>query len=69
VTAIVRHGLAGGIHSGALEPSREVAPDLGIYRARRDVQAIVHTHSIWATAWSFLALPLERRFEDLDHEG
>ncbi len=62
-------GFGGAVHSGAREPSRELALHLGIYRARPDVQAIVHTHSVWATAWSFLALPLEPRLEDLDYEA
>jgi L-fuculose-phosphate aldolase len=62
-------GLDGAIRSGALEPSRELPLHLGIYRARPDVQAIVHTHSVWATAWSFLARPLEPRLEELDYEA
>jgi L-fuculose-phosphate aldolase len=62
-------GFDGEIRSGVLEPSRELPLHLAIYRARPDVQAIVHTHSVWATAWSFLALPLEPRLEDLDYEA
>jgi L-fuculose-phosphate aldolase len=62
-------GFDGAIRSGELEPSRELALHLGIYMARPDVWAIVHTHSVWATAWSFLALPLEPRLEDLDYEA
>ena len=60
-------GLDGRIWSGALEPSRELALHLGIYRARPEVQAVVHTHGVWATAWIFVALPLEPRVEDLDY--
>jgi L-fuculose-phosphate aldolase len=62
-------GFDGETRSGALEPSRELALHLGIYRARPDVRAIVHTHSVFATAWSFLALPLEPRLEELDYEA
>jgi L-fuculose-phosphate aldolase len=62
-------GFDGGIRFGTLEPSRELALHLDIYRALADVRAIVHTHSVWATAWSFLAPPLEPRMEDLDCEG
>ncbi len=37
---------------GGLRPSSEWQFHLAIYRARRDVGAIVHTHSPWATAVS-----------------
>jgi L-fuculose-phosphate aldolase len=38
-----------------------------IYKRRVDVNAVIHTHSIYATAWSFLARPLRPRLEDLDY--
>ena len=35
-----------------------------IYAARRDVGAIVHTHSVHATAWSCLAEPLDTQIKE-----
>jgi L-fuculose-phosphate aldolase len=48
------------------EPSSERRVHLAIYGARRDVAAIVHTHSIHATAWSFLEEPLDTGTEELE---
>ena len=39
---------------GDLRPTSEVALHLGIYRARPDVAAIVHTHSMFATTFAVL---------------
>jgi L-fuculose-phosphate aldolase len=44
----------GAVLAGRLAPSREWRMHAGIYRARPDVRAVVHTHSLHATAWSFL---------------
>lgn len=49
-------------------PSREWPLHAGVYRARPDVHAVVHTHSVYATAWSFQASPLPR-LEDCDYYG
>jgi L-fuculose-phosphate aldolase len=40
-----------------------------IYRARPDVGAVVHTHSVHATAWSFLNVPLGPRIEEIEYYG
>ncbi|WP_051160592.1 class II aldolase/adducin family protein [Patulibacter americanus] len=50
-------------------PSRELPLHLAVYRARPDVGALVHTHSLAATAWSFLDEPLGPELEDLAYHG
>jgi len=45
-------------------PSREWPLHAAIYRSCPDVSAVLHTHSVHATAWSFLDEPLEPRLED-----
>jgi len=50
-------------------PSRELPLHLAVYRARPDVAAVIHTHSVAATAWSFLDAPLEPELEDLAYYG
>ncbi|MDQ1720677.1 MAG: L-fuculose-phosphate aldolase [Pseudonocardiales bacterium] len=47
-------GSGGGQLDGALEPTSEVALHLGVYRARPDVGAVVHTHSMFATTFAVL---------------
>jgi L-fuculose-phosphate aldolase len=47
-------------------PSSEWRVHLAIYRARPDVDAIVHTHSVHATAWSFSDEPLDTGTEELE---
>jgi L-ribulose-5-phosphate 4-epimerase len=44
--------LAGAILHGSAKPSKDMPFHLGIYRARQDVNGIVHVHSPWATAWA-----------------
>lgn len=46
--------LDGGQLDGALRPTSEVALHLGVYRARPDVGAVVHTHSMFATTFAVL---------------
>ena len=51
-------------------PSTDWRMHRAVYDARPDVQAIVHTHSVWATAWAWTERPLtlpteERRYLDL----
>jgi L-fuculose-phosphate aldolase len=55
-----------GAGAGAREPSSERRVHLAIYRARPDAGAIVHTHSVHATAWSFLDEPLDTGTEELE---
>ena len=51
---------AGGIR----EPSSEWRVHSAIYSARPDVAAIVHTHSVHATAWSCLGEPLDTQVKE-----
>jgi L-fuculose-phosphate aldolase len=57
---------------GDLLPSVETSLHIGIYHARKDVNAIIHTHSVFATAASVsgLAIPpiLEQQVVDLGGE-
>jgi L-fuculose-phosphate aldolase len=46
--------LDGSQLDGALRPTSEVALHLGVYRARPDVGAVVHTHSMFATTFAVL---------------
>lgn len=48
------------------EPSSERRVHTAIYAARADAGAIVHTHSVHATAWSFLGEPLDTGTEELE---
>ena len=48
------------------EPSSERRVHVAIYAARPDLGAIVHTHSVHATAWSFLGEPLDTGTEELE---
>ena len=53
--------------SGRHSASSEHRVHLAIYQAREDVQAVVHTHSLYATAWSFLGVPLVLDSEEMAH--
>jgi L-fuculose-phosphate aldolase len=50
--------------SGARKPSSEWRVHAAIYAARPDVAAIVHTHSVHATAWSCLDEPLDTQVKE-----
>lgn len=50
-------------------PSRELPLHLAVLRFRPDVGAVLHTHSVAATAWSFLDEPLRPELEDLAYHG
>lgn len=56
--------LGGDVVRGRRPPSLETPLHLAIYAARPDVRAIVHTHSPYATAWSFLGAPLPELLEE-----
>lgn len=47
--SIVLVDLDGGLLEGSLAPSSETPMHTGIYKARRSVKAVVHTHSRYAT--------------------
>jgi L-fuculose-phosphate aldolase len=67
---LVALDLLGSIHGPALaRPSREWPLHCAIYRSRSDVAGIVHTHSVHATAWSFLSEPLQPRLEEARYYG
>jgi len=51
-------GLDGSPLDGALAPTSELALHLAIYRARPEVTAVVHTHSMFATVFAVLGEPI-----------
>jgi L-fuculose-phosphate aldolase len=59
-------GMNGG-RVGDGTPSRELPLHLGLYRAFPMVGAVVHTHSPWATAWSYLCEDLDLETEELEY--
>jgi L-fuculose-phosphate aldolase len=62
---LVELGPGGEPAEGSAEPSSEWRVHVAIYAARADARAIVHTHSVHATAWSFNDEPLETGTEEL----
>ena len=64
VNDLVTITMDGAVLAGEHEPSSEWRVHAAIYRARRDVAAIVHTHSVHATAWSHLGEDLAVFSED-----
>jgi L-fuculose-phosphate aldolase len=59
----------GDVVEGEREPSSERRVHLAVYAARPEVAAIVHTHSVHATAWSFLGEPLDTGTEELEQSA
>lgn len=57
--------LAGQQLSGAFKPSSELLLHLAIYQARPDVQAIIHTHSVFASACAVARRSIPPIIEDL----
>jgi L-fuculose-phosphate aldolase len=55
---VVLVDVEGVVLEGSLEPSSETPMHTGIYRARADVGAVVHTHSIYATTLACLGWPI-----------
>jgi L-fuculose-phosphate aldolase len=49
---------------GSLAPSIETPLHIGIYRARQDVNAIIHTHSVFASAAAVAGLDIPVILED-----
>lgn len=62
---IVVLDLEGNIINGLRKPSVELPLHLAIYNAREDVQAIVHTHSAYATAMAVARKEIPAAVEDL----
>ncbi|MDI6709195.1 MAG: class II aldolase/adducin family protein [Bacillota bacterium] len=58
-------GMDGRVIEGDLKPSTELPMHLGIYRARPDVEAIVHTHSPNACALAVARVPLPVILEEV----
>ena len=56
---VVAVSLAGEVIEGGRDPSSEWRVHTAIYSARPEVEAVVHTHSVHATAWSCLGEPLD----------
>lgn len=50
--------LAGRQLAGELAPTSELALHLRVYRARADIGAVVHTHSMFATTFAVLGEPI-----------
>lgn len=55
----------GVVIEGGLKPSSELPLHLAIYQARSDVQAIVHTHSVFASACAVAHKAIPPIIEDL----
>jgi L-fuculose-phosphate aldolase len=55
---VVLVDVEGALLEGSLEPSSETPMHTGIYRARPEVGAVVHTHSIYATTLACLGWPI-----------
>lgn len=63
---LVTLSTSGELVAGERAPSSERRVHLVVYRARPDVAAIVHTHSVHATAWSFLGESLDTGTEEIE---
>ena len=55
---IVIVDLQGNVVEGRLKPSVDTATHLVVYRARPDVNGVVHTHSNYATAFAAVGRPI-----------
>jgi L-fuculose-phosphate aldolase len=63
---LVALALDGTVLEGGRAPSSELPVHLAVYAARPDAGALVHSHSVHATAWSFLEEPLDTGTEELE---
>lgn len=54
--------LAGNVLSGSKKPSTEIKMHLAIYKEREDVNAVIHTHPVYATAFASSKLALDIPF-------
>ena len=68
-TDLVSLAADGSVVAGHREPSSEHRVHVAVYAARPDARAIVHTHSVHATAWSLLGEPLDTGTEELEHQA
>jgi L-ribulose-5-phosphate 4-epimerase len=49
---------SGKVIEGKLKPSSDTATHLALYRAFMEIGGVVHTHSLYATAWAQTGLPV-----------
>ena len=56
---------AGDLVEGELMPSTETLTHVGVYRARSDVGAVVHTHSVYASVLAVAGLDLPPVIDEL----
>ncbi|NLP42294.1 MAG: class II aldolase/adducin family protein [Veillonellaceae bacterium] len=64
-TDIVLTDIDGNVIDGGLKPSSELQMHLAIYRARTDIMAIIHTHSIFASSCAVANKSIPPIIEDL----
>jgi ribulose-5-phosphate 4-epimerase/fuculose-1-phosphate aldolase len=57
-------GFDGAQQEGERPPSVEAGMHAAIYRARPDVNAVVHTHQVFASAVALLGLPIPALFDE-----
>jgi L-fuculose-phosphate aldolase len=55
----------GEVEQGKWKPSTELPLHLAVYKARKDVKAIIHTHSVFATAFAVSRQDIPVVIEDL----
>jgi len=53
-----------GVIAGKHKPSVESGMHAGIYQARADVQAVVHTHQVYASALALIGAPIPALFDE-----
>ena len=66
--AIVVVDLDGNVVEGDLAPSVDMPTHLVIYRARKDVGGVVHTHSNYATAFAAVGRPIPAVLTEIGDE-
>ncbi len=52
------------VRQGALKPSVESGLHAGVYAARADVNAVVHTHQVYASALALVRAPIPALFDE-----
>lgn len=58
VGSMVVVDLEGRVVDGNLKPSDDTASHVAIYRARPNVNSVIHTHSTYASAWAAVGRPV-----------
>lgn len=56
--------LDGQVLEGARQPSVETGMHAGIYRARADVHAIIHTHQVYTSTLALIEAPIPALFDE-----